>query len=320
MNSPVRPRIAIVVPVFNDWAALSILLEQLPPHELVGQEPRVIVVDDCSDELAPLSLMAPHGYVLEIIRLKANMGHQRAIAIALVELHRRSELDVVIVMDGDGEDSPAGLIELVNAHTLNPPAVIVAQRSQRSENVKFRLFYRVYKFLFRVLTGSKLDFGNFALLPRRVLSEVIYSPDLWNHFPVTLLSSSHSLVRVPLARGLRYEGQSRMNFLALVNHGFSGVSVLMSRAFVRLTVAVATLGGVLIVLIGVGIVIRIVTQVPFPGWFALAITAAAIILMQLLTTLAIVGFINVSRRSTYQEPPVFFAREYVDSITLCDQT
>ena len=111
-----------------------------------------------------------------------------------------------------------------------------------------------------------------------------------------------------------------MNFLALVNHGFAGVSVLMNRVFVRLTIVAATLGAVLILLIGAGIVVRLVTQVPFPGWFALAITAASIVLIQLLTTLAIVGFISVSRRSSYQEPPVFFAGEYVDSITQRDQT
>ena len=219
-------------------------------------------------------------------------------------------------MDGDGEDVPAGLIELVRVHREAPDAVVVAQRAQRSETIKFRLFYRLYKFLFRVLTGSKLDFGNFALLPKSVLCEIIYSPDLWNHFPVTLLETRHPLIRVPFARGFRYEGQSRMNFLALVNHGFAGVSVLMSRVFVRLSVAAVTFGGALVVLIGAGIVVRFTTQVPIPGWLALGTTAAVIILFQLLSTLAVVGFISVSRRSTYQEPPVFFASDYVESITL----
>lgn len=291
------------------------LLDQLPPSGELGSNPCVVVVDDRSEDCAPESITAPPGYSLEIIRLKANLGHQRAIAVALVEVHERHAFDVVIVMDGDGEDAPSGLRDLVRAHDSNPAAVIVAQRTQRSETVKFRLFYRVYKFFFRILTGSKLDFGNFVLLPRQVIAEIIYSPDLWNHFPVTLLSARHTLTRVPLARGVRYAGQSRMNFLALVNHGFAGVSVLMNRVFVRLTIVAATLGGALVLLIGVGIVVRLVTQVPFPGWFALAITAAAIVLIQLLTTLAIVGFISVSRRSSYQEPPIFFASEYVESVS-----
>jgi hypothetical protein len=307
---------AIVVPVLNDWAALAMLLSELPLSGDLGQRPHLVVVDDRSEESSPQFIAPPPGYSMEVVRLKANLGHQRAIAIALVAVQSRGEFDSVIVMDGDGEDVPAGLIELVRVHREAPDAVVVAQRAQRSETIKFRLFYRLYKFLFRVLTGSKLDFGNFALLPKSVLCEIIYSPDLWNHFPVTLLETRHPLIRVPFARGFRYEGQSRMNFLALVNHGFAGVSVLMSRVFVRLSVAAVTFGGALVVLIGAGIVVRFTTQVPIPGWLALGTTAAVIILFQLLSTLAVVGFISVSRRSTYQEPPVFFASDYVESITL----
>ena len=44
---------------------------------------------------------------IEVVTLACNLGHQRAIAVGLVEVYCRKRFDAVLVMDSDGEDAPA---------------------------------------------------------------------------------------------------------------------------------------------------------------------------------------------------------------------
>jgi hypothetical protein len=69
-------------------------------------------------------------------------------------------------MDADGEDTPAGAIELVRSFCdEGGKNAIFAERSRRVESIVFRTFYRIYKSLHRVLTGLSVRVGNFNILP-----------------------------------------------------------------------------------------------------------------------------------------------------------
>ena len=80
---------------------------------------------------------------------------------------RRVPHDYVLVMDGDGEDNPASIPALIDEQHKNPDAIVVASRGVRTEGVKFKLFYAVFKRLFHALTGWRLDFGNYSLMPAK---------------------------------------------------------------------------------------------------------------------------------------------------------
>lgn len=41
---------------------------------------------------------------IALIALRRNLGHQRAVAIGLAAIHEQLRHDIVVVMDGDGED------------------------------------------------------------------------------------------------------------------------------------------------------------------------------------------------------------------------
>jgi hypothetical protein len=79
-------RIAIVTPVYNDWASLSRLISEIETCEMpedIGFS--LFIVNDGSTEppaikcpLQPLQRIAE----IELINLACNLGHQRAIAVA----------------------------------------------------------------------------------------------------------------------------------------------------------------------------------------------------------------------------------------------
>jgi cellulose synthase/poly-beta-1,6-N-acetylglucosamine synthase-like glycosyltransferase len=156
-------KIVIVTPVFEDLESATLLFKDLKSN---FQGIRVIAVDDGS-------LHQPiHSDVLEdlgikgaVITLSRNLGHQAAIAVGLGYVDKFiDDYDFVVVMDSDGEDTPQSIRELVDGFNVSKSHVRVAERKRRNESFKFIQFYRVYKFLFRMLTGKVINFGNFMAL------------------------------------------------------------------------------------------------------------------------------------------------------------
>lgn len=304
---PAVPR--ILVPVFNDWECLPELLSGLELVAFEGSNPCVTLVDDGSD-LGPQAVVVG-SLPVELVRLGCNLGHQRAIAVGLVLLVQQDLKSPVVVMDADGEDRPEAIAELWRAHHANPDSIIVAQRRTRTENVRFRTFYRVYRWLFRVSTGKKLDFGNFALLPADAVKRLVLMNELWNHFPAAVMRSRLPIVKVPIDRGTRYAGRSRMNFTALVNHGLSAIAAFIDSVFARLLVATVALLGVFAAGGLTVLAVRIWGTWGVPGWATTALGTIVLGLLQLLGLLVVVTFLTLAQRSNAGPPPASFAARYI---------
>jgi glycosyltransferase involved in cell wall biosynthesis len=140
-------KIAIVLPVYNDWESLAILAGELGSiidPNLFDVE--IFAIDDGSegdgDDI--LAARLHNGRVpLKVVRLTCNLGHQRAIAVGVALVEELGH-DAVIVMDSDGEDNPKDLPALLDAHQAHPEAIIVAQRAERSEGSVFRVGYPIF--------------------------------------------------------------------------------------------------------------------------------------------------------------------------------
>ena len=106
----VRKSIGIVIPVFNDWASLDILIGKLNQQaERTELGLHIFIIDDGSSEtLDPRCLSKGRQELadIQIVRLSTNVGHQRAIAVGLVMASRVEKIEAVVVMDADGEDQP----------------------------------------------------------------------------------------------------------------------------------------------------------------------------------------------------------------------
>jgi glycosyltransferase involved in cell wall biosynthesis len=307
------PRLTILVPIFNDWDCISPLIAGLDATPGLPAERALVIVDDGSTTEMPPDLGSSF-HSVKVIRLGANVGHQRAIAVGLVTIAQSNSKTSVIVMDADGEDLPTDCEFLWQTHVDNPSAVVVAQRLKRTEGVRFKFFHSLYRWIFRVLTGRKLDFGNFSLLSAITLRRVVLMPELWNHYPATIMKSRVEIIRVPLDRSSRFNGQSRMNFISLVNHGLAGIAAFADTAYARLLAWSVTAMGILGAAIVAGIAYRLTSDNPLPGWLALGATAAVIALFQIIAALIVVSFLNLSLRAHPNLPPTAVASAYISEI------
>jgi hypothetical protein len=314
------PHLAIVTPIFNDFAAFRTLCMEIDKVAgALAVRLSVIGVDDGSSELLTADARpdVPNLEGIEILRLICNLGHQRAIAVGLAEVARLHAYDAIIVMDCDGEDRPCDLVLLIDGHRMDSSAIIVAQRTKRSEGLRFRVLYVLYRRLFTLLTGRRIDFGNFLLIPRPMVTRLAHMPEIWNHLAASVLRSRVRVVGVPTKRGRRYAGDSSTNLVSLLAHGLSAIAVFSDIVFVRLLILASTVSALALTLGTGAVAVRIGTDLAIPGWASNVVGISAIILFQAVTLSVVASLTMLASRSSAVFIPALHAGEYVaERVTL----
>jgi glycosyltransferase involved in cell wall biosynthesis len=295
-------RLVVLMPLRDDWPSAAELIRRL--DKAISPDActmEIILVDDGSVQSCDRNDFQIGFSVVRAIRslrLRRNLGHQRAIAIGLVHVQQTTSCDAVVVMDADGEDTPEGVAQLLQEYCdTNGAKAIFAERSRRSESLVFRSFYHLYKFLHRSLTGISVRVGNFSILPSRYLDTLVVLSELWNHYAAAVFRSNLPFTMVPIPRGTRIAGASRMNFVALVSHGLSAISVFGDIVGVRLLIG--SLAGSVLAVLGMVLVavIRLFTNRAIPGWATYATGTLAIIVIQLITIATTFTFFMLSNRT-----------------------
>ncbi len=312
-QSPLR--VVVLMPLRDDWASASELIRRL--DRAISSSPYVVdvlLVDDGSVEDFHTAEFPPQFVALrriQILRLRRNLGHQRAIAIGLAYIEKYVSCDTILVMDGDGEDTPEGALQLLRAFTGK--TAIFAKRSRRTESLTFRVFYQLYKILHLVLTGVRVEVGNFSILPSRYVKTLAVMSELWNHYAAAMIRSGLPMTTTPIPRGHRIAGTSKMNFVALAAHGMSAISVYGDVVGVRLLFA--SMSGLLLAAIGIVVVwMRLFTNHAIPGWAAYSAGTLIVILVQLVTLGVTLTFTFLSNRINLSFVPLRDYGMFVDGV------
>lgn len=310
----------ILMPVFNDWPAARLLLQhldrELTTHRIAAD---VVFVDDCSTDDFPVGLVRDDFAAIrqvDVLTLRRNLGHQRALAIGLCYLAANRPCRAVVVMDADGEDLPADVPRLIEASAhAGGRRIVFARRTRRSEGVIFAIFYQFYRVAHYLLTGMKVEVGNFSVVPQKLLQRLVINSELWNHYSAAVIHSHLPTTLVPTRRGDRLVGNTHMSFGALVAHGLSAMSVYADLIGVRLLVATGVVFLLWFATFCATVAIRLFTTVAIPGW-AMIVTGIALIMLSQAGLLALI-FIFMIQRSR-AAPSFIPARDYeifVESFT-----
>jgi hypothetical protein len=318
-----RLSLALVVPIFNDFVSFQQLCLKIDVLLLDwAVDLSIIGVDDGSVQSAASVQFDPplrNIKQVRLIRLRCNLGHQRAIAVGLVEVAAEGRYDAVLVADSDGEDRPTDMGRLIANHRTDRDRIVVARRSKRSEGLRFRAFYTIYKALFHAFTGKRIDFGNFVLLPKAALDRLVNTPETWNHLAASILRSRIPLSGVGCHRGTRYAGISSMNLVSLLIHGLSAVSVFSDFVFARMLVASAGITILAAVMAATAVLIRMSSDLAVPGWATNVVGISMIILLQTLLFSMVASLTMLRDRSAVAFVPSAHAQVFVgERLTLFD--
>lgn len=306
-------QITILTPIYNDWASFPQLIHDLDRCAAELGDVHIIAVDDGSTQPGPAALNETeelkHIHDISILHLARNLGHQKAIALGIAYINANISCDLVIVMDADGEDKPEDIQKLLKENTKYPDQIVFARRAGRSEGLVFRAFYLLYQIFFSMLTGKRISFGNFSLIPGGLLNRVAHLPEIWNHFAAGVMRANIPWTSIPTQRGRRYTGKSSMNFVSLVIHGLSAISVYIEILTVRLMLVAMVVIAAGITSFFILLYIKYLTALAIPGWATNVAIGIVVIMFQAILLLALLAFLALNYRSTKLFIP---AKDYQD--------
>jgi hypothetical protein len=281
-------KVKIVYPVYNDWEALNLLMTKTADiFEKKEVELSYLAVDDCSS--IPFVASDFCDFDLKVLHLISNQGHQRAIAIGLSYLADHNNADLVVVMDSDGEDQPEHILDLIEKSKSLPDKIIFAQRKKRTESFAFKLFYLVYKFIFKFLTGHVITFGNYSLIPASKIKKLANVSEIWNNYPGGVIRS-------------------------LILHGMSAISVFLDFTAVRILIFASAMVSCSVIGAGVAIYFKFVLHQATPGWASNLVMGFFIVFIQGFFIALFILFMVLSSRRYTSFIPYFGYNKYIDFV------
>jgi len=199
---PVKDEVENVVPLANEIAA-----------SMANEAPtEIIFVDDGStdgtaDALAELKQRLPQ---LRIIRHAKNAGQSRSIRTGV----RAARFDVIVTLDGDGQNDPADILELwrigVTAPTT-PSLLIAGHREDRQDSWTKRTASQIAnRIRRRLLVDDTPDAGcGLKLFPRSLFLDLPYFDHMHRFLPALVLREGGIVRSVRVNHRPRRRGVSK---------------------------------------------------------------------------------------------------------------
>ena len=227
----------IILPTYNDWKSLSILLYQIEKNlNNTKNIYKVLIIDDNSSEKNSYNLNKNKFFKeIKIISLKKNVGSQKAIATGLkfISNLKNKKERKFIIMDSDGEDDPKKIKDIIKLIDKNPNIEMIAmKRTLRKESFFFSILYEIHLIVTLLITLKYIRFGNFSFLNKKVINEITKKKELWLAYSATLKKYFNSSNSISAPRRKRISGKSKMSYFGLIIHSLNIQSVFMKNILI----------------------------------------------------------------------------------------
>lgn len=244
------PKIALVIPAFNEAEVLSELFRRLMTlfdshHHIIWQ---AVLIDDGSRDrtVEIIEAQCRQDRRFRLIALSRNFGFQNALSAGLAHC---SDADAVITMDADLQDPPELIPEMIEAWSKGAGVVLAVRRS-RSERGLRRLGFDLFHRFFGLLSDFPVEpnTGTFGLLGKPAVEAFNALPEKHRFFPGLRSWVGFNRVDVYYERQERAAGAPGQTLRRLVRYASDGVF-----SFSRLPLRLMTYAGVIVAFAGFAI-------------------------------------------------------------------
>jgi dolichol-phosphate mannosyltransferase len=217
--------VSVVVPIYNEeelivrfHAAVAGALKHV-----VDDWEVVYVNDGSTDTSLKLlkGLQAADSHVV-VVELSRNWGHMGAITAGLQTARGRA----VILMDGDFQDPPEVLPELINAWREGAEVVVGVRRSRQESRkllaMLFPLFYRCLGALSDY--PIPLNAGIFSLMDRKALDSVLALREKNRYLPGLRAWVGYKNAIVYYDRQDRLGGEGKLSFISRIKYAMDAIA------------------------------------------------------------------------------------------------
>lgn len=265
--------ISVVIPVYFNAPSLPALAERLSAlaESQPGHQFEFVYVDDGSGDnsFEVLTDLAQQDARIRVVKLARNFGSNTAILAGMTY----ATGDCVAFVAADLQDPPETLVEMLRQWENGVKVVLAARRDRQSDPWTTRLFAGVFNWLFKklVFDGFSPQGIGFFLVDRQVVDLLVTSNEKNAHLIGLILWSGYRYEIVEYDRVEREHGKSRWTFRKKLKYfidAFAAFSYLPLRLASALGLLLAGAGGLYAIIV---IAVRLLNQVPVPGWTALMV-------------------------------------------------
>jgi len=228
-----KENLLILLPVYNDCRSLKKLLAELnSKFKTLKFIIKILIVDDASKEKLKINFLN-FKYInkIKVLRLKTNVGNQKAILYGLKYINKTNYNGIISVMDADGEDDPKKLELLIKKLKENKDDFIVAARRKRTENFTLKLLNFFRLILTFIFTGKYVNFGNYSCFYSKNLKKIIKDKSILLAYCATL--QKYNIIKISIDKKKRYYDKSKANFIFLFSHSINIISVFFRQFLIR---------------------------------------------------------------------------------------
>jgi dolichol-phosphate mannosyltransferase len=303
-----RPHISVVIPLFDETRAVPELCRRL--HAVLGEVADgydVILVDDGSRDDTWAGIQAEHARDTRVkgVRLSRNFGHQVALSAGL----DHATGDVVVMMDGDLQDPPELIPELLERWRQGWEVVYATKRSRKEAPLRRAAFRAFHTIMHRV---ADIDMppgaGNFSLMSARVVAALRSMPERARYLSGLRAWVGFRQTGVEFDRDARYDDAPRMRLARLTKLAFDAIF-----GFSRLPLRIALYVGIATSTLSLGVAVwviyqRLFTDNAIAGW-ASTLVSVLFIGGVILITQAVIGEYIGRIYDEVKQRPMYLVRE-----------
>lgn len=209
------PALAVVVPVHDEQDNVGPLLDEIRAALEGRVDYEVLFVDDASRDGTPKRLQQARisHPRLRVLRHLRNCGQSAAVTTGV----RRARAPLVVTLDGDGQNDPADIPELLQRWQAESraapdvqPLLLAGWRQQRRDHGLRRLSSRVANgFRARMLGDGTPDTGcGLKMFERELFLRLPHFDHMHRFLPALVLREGGRVISVPVHHRPRLRGQS----------------------------------------------------------------------------------------------------------------
>lgn len=311
--SPTLPRLAIVIPCYNEEAVLPHTLSQLSDYlqsliinKKITPNSFLYFVDDGSRDNTWGIIATEHREHAHIkgLKLTRNMGHQNALLAGLMGV--KNKVDCAVSMDADLQDDVNAIATMLERYHEGFDVVSGVRTARDKDSVFKRLTAHVF---YKIMRRSGADIihnhADFRLINRRVMQALEKFEErnlfLRGIFPLIGLRTAH----VYYERQARLLGQPKYTLSKMCSLAWDGMTS-FSDIPLKLIMSLGLVSFLMSILMIIWIVCAKVMGSALPGWASIMIPLCFMGGVQLLS-IGVIGeyiakvYIEVKRRPRYIE-------------------
>jgi len=221
-------KLSCVIPVYNEAENIAPLTSEIiEVMKRMNRSYEILFINDGSTDGTQQELQtiqARYPSIITVVQLRANGGKAAAYSIGL----GKAKGDIVITMDGDGQDDPAEIPALLHALATGSD-VVVGWKQNRQDGFIKNSTSRLFNYVTSLVTSVRLHDVNCGLkaFTRQSIKHLSPYGDLHRYIPVILQAQGFRVTEIPVHHRRRLRGKSKYGPIRFIN-GFLDLFTVIS--------------------------------------------------------------------------------------------